>query len=156
MILLTAPLRIVLAVGTAFVTVFILRSQIKTGLRPGQYFVIGLVVATAMVHMLSGANNNLLFLNGAGYMVLLTGLYFLPLGPLSGYRPVVYLALIGYTIATIGLYFVIHPWGMHGGEPDRLGWLTKIIEVGLVALLVFDLVQMKTTLTHSPNLGNGD
>lgn len=150
MIFLDSNLRIILAIVAAAATIYALRTQIKNGLRPLHYAIIGLTVITATIHMLSGANDNLLFLNGLGYMLLLTGLYFVPLGTHSTPRKLIYAAFILYTLVTIGLYFVEHPWGMPGGEVDMLGWLTKIVEVLLIGLVGLDFSQTSRSQATIP------
>ncbi len=150
MIFLDSNLRIILAIVAAAATIYALRTQIKSGLRPLHFAIIGLTVITAVIHMLSGASDNLLFLNGLGYMLLLTGLYFVPLGTHSIPRKLLYATFILYTLVTIGLYFVEHPWGMPGGEIDMLGWLTKIVEVVLIGLVGFDFIQTNRSQATIP------
>ncbi|MCB0212474.1 MAG: hypothetical protein KDJ52_24235 [Anaerolineae bacterium] len=128
-------LSIIVAIGV----VYVLRSQIKDGLRSLQYGVIGLVTFTAFVHLISGANDYILFLNGMGYMALLLVLYFVPLAELARYRPWLYGALIAYTVVTIVLYFEVHPWGLQVRSLDMLGWVTKGVEVILIGALLLDL-----------------
>lgn len=135
---LTTTIRLVISLLAAGGTVYVLWSQIKERLDGLHLTIIGLTVLMAMLHMLSGANDLLLYLNGAGYMALLTALYFLPLGALEPQRKWLYGLLIGYTLLTIGLYFAAHPWGMHAGEFDLLGWTTKLVEMGLVLGLLVD------------------
>jgi cobalt/nickel transport system ATP-binding protein len=154
-LVLTDTLRIVLSLAAAGGTIYILWSKLKRALRTIQFVVIGLVVTTALLHFLSGANDNLLFLNGLGYMGLLTALYFLPLGPLSSHRAWVYGVLGGYTLLTLVLYFVVHPWGMHAGEIDGLGWFTKFVEVLLLAALGIDFKQSLQPGASSAELTTG-
>ena len=142
-ILLTTNIRLILSVVVTIAVVYVLRSHIKDGLRSLQYGVIGLVTFTAFVHLISGANDYILFLNGMGYMALLLALYFVPLGNLARYQPWLYVAVIAYTVVTIVLYFVVHPWGLHAGTPDVLGWVTKVVEVVLIGALLIDLQQSR-------------
>ena len=87
--------------------------------------IIGLTVATAVIHIVIGGA--LFILNGLGYLGLL-GLMYLPLPALDSARPV----LIVYTIVTIIGYFVMNP------DPfgSVLGLIDKAIELALVILLV--------------------
>jgi len=102
-----------------------------------QYGIIGLTVATAIIHLIVGVatfpNGGWLFvLNGIGYAALIAGLYFLP--QLAGQRATVRWVLIGFTAVTIILYFVFN-W------PDiwsPMGILDKIIELVLIVLLWMD------------------
>lgn len=139
--ILTTNMRLALSIVVVVVTVYVLRAQIKDGLRPLQYVVIGLITFTAFVHLISGVNDYILFLNGMGYMALLLALYFVPLGNFARYHALIYGIIIGYTFITIILYFVIHPWGMRGESLDVLGWVTKIEEVILIGALLLDMQQ---------------
>lgn len=153
-LLLTTNVRIILSIVTAVVTLFVLWSHLKVRLRRPQYGVIGLVVLTATLHMLSGANDTILFINGVGYMGLLTVLYFAPLGRFARYRPLLYWVFIGYTGVTIVLYFVVHPWRMVAGSVDTVGWLTKAVEIVLIGLLLVDLIQSRHPQI-SPSVNSG-
>jgi len=84
---------------------------------------------TAIVHLSFGIP--LFILNGLGYLGLLVLLY-APLAVLQRFRPAVRIALIGYTLLTIVLYFVMGP------PFTAVGLLTKAVEAVLVALLVVE------------------
>lgn len=142
-VILTTNIRLLLSVVVAVAVVYVLRTQVKDGLRPLQYGVVGLVTFTAFIHLISGANDYILFLNGMGYMALLLALYFVPWGRLARYRLWFYGAFIAYTVVTIVLYFVVHPWGLQAGLPDRLGWITKGAEIALIGALLLDLYQAR-------------
>lgn len=144
--ILTTNLRLILSTVVAVATVLVLRSQIKEDLRPLQYGIIGLVTFTAFVHLISGANDYILILNGMGYMALLLALYFVPWGSPARYQAWLYGVFIAYTVVTIVLYFVVHPWGLQAGSPDILGWITKVGEVILIGALLLDLQQQSITI----------
>jgi len=99
-----------------------------------QYGIIGLTIATAIIHLIVGVinfpNGGILFvLNGIGYAALIAGLYFVP--QLADRRSMVRWVLIGFTAVTFILYFVFN-W------PDiwsPMGILDKIIELVLIVLL---------------------
>ncbi len=135
---LTTTLRILLSLAATAAVLYFMGTKLRARLNKVQYGLIGLTMLTATIHMLSGATEYLLYLNGVGYLVLLTWLYFAPLGPLEPYRPWLYAILAIYTMITIISYFVIHPWAMHADSLDRLGMFTKIVEIGLLGLLVVD------------------
>ncbi len=134
-IALTGTLRVALALAAAAGVLYFLWINLKWRLRGVQYGIIGLVVLTATVHMLSGANDYLLYLNGVGFLVLLTLLYFVPLGPLEPYRRWLYGIVAAYTGVTIAGYFIIHPWGI---PSDTLGIFTKATEIILLGLLAIE------------------
>jgi hypothetical protein len=98
--------------------------------------IVALTAATAYIHLTLGG---LLFLlNGLGYagfivLILLAATAPHPLIARFDWFPRV--ALIGYTATTIGGYLVIGPY-------FSLGWLTKGIEVALVALVVVDVFRV--------------
>ena len=91
----------------------------------------GIILATlitAVIHLALGIP--LFILNGLGYLVLLVLLY-APLPALARFQPMVRYVLIGYTVLTIILYFVMAPL-------MALGLITKAVEVVLVILLVIE------------------
>ena len=112
-----------------------MEKSVQLGLK--QYGLIGLTVATAIIHLFIGVTNlpngGVLFvLNGIGYLALVAGLYFVP--QLAGQRSMVRWVLIGFAALTIILYFVINddPLG------SILGLITKVIELVLIVLLWID------------------
>jgi hypothetical protein len=90
--------------------------------------VVGLALATAYIHATLGGV--LFTLNAIGYTVL--ALAVVVPGPLARYRWLVRLAMIGFTVATIGGWLAF-------GARFPLAYLDKGIEVGLVLALVIDL-----------------
>ncbi|MCB9009313.1 MAG: hypothetical protein H6656_18475 [Ardenticatenaceae bacterium] len=96
--------------------------------------IVGLTVATAVIHLILGIQfgNVLFILNFLGYLALVAGLYFLP--QLASQQAMLRWALVGYTALTIILYFVMNPDAFTSG----LGLVTKAIEVILIILLVMD------------------
>jgi hypothetical protein len=94
---------------------------------------------------LVGLNEVILLLNGLGYLALITATYLLP--QFKAFRGKLLWVILGYTIVTIVLYFVSHPWAYDHGSLDRLGVATKAVEVALVGLLFVDLWQSRQTTT---------
>jgi hypothetical protein len=90
--------------------------------------IVSLTLATAAIHASLGGY--LFLANAAGYLVLATGML-LP-GPFSRGRWLVRLALIGFTVATIGAWVLF-------GARFQLAYLDKAIEVALVALLLVEM-----------------
>lgn len=97
--------------------------------------VIMLTSASAWTHIALGMQIPfaLLVLNGVGYIVLLTGHYFVP--QLAPYRNQTRDALIAYTGTTIVGYFATCSIA---GLIGPVGILNKLIEVGLIGALWFD------------------
>lgn len=111
----------------------------KASLSSRQWVVVGLAVATAVIHLVlglgvvgGGGASPLFILNGVGYLALIVALYFLP--QLAAQRGLVRWALIGYTAVTIILYFVFN-WPDIWGP---VGLLDKGIELVLIILLWLD------------------
>ena len=100
-----------------------------------QKAIVGLTVATALIHIvlgfISGGTFLIIFLlNGVGYLGLLAALYFLP--QMAGQRSMVRWALLAFTAVTFVLYFVFN-W------PDiwaPMGIVDKLIELVLIILLL--------------------
>lgn len=99
-----------------------------------QKAIVGLTVATALIHIvlgiMSGGTFLIIFLlNGLGYLALLAGLYFLP--QFAAQRSMVRWALLAFTAVTFILYFAFN-W------PDvwsPMGLVDKAIELILIILL---------------------
>lgn len=90
--------------------------------------IVGLTLATAWIHYSLGGQ--LFLLNAAGYLTLALAMV-LP-GPLARARWLPRLALLAFTLTTIGAWFAF-------GARFQLAYLDKAIEVGLVLLLVVEL-----------------
>ncbi len=100
------------------------------------YIISALTLATAVIHLILGFqfNDTLFLLNGAGYIVLLAALYFIP-ALSDSMRNLVRWAFILYTAVTIVLFFVFN-----GADAFNsiMGLITKVIEVALVVFLWLD------------------
>jgi uncharacterized membrane protein YeiH len=106
-------------------------NQSRFGLLQVSILVLGL--ATAAIHgillnIMMGGLDLLFTLNGIGFLVLIAA-YFLP--QFSQYRNLVRWALILFTAVTI------LAWVFKGAR-ETLGYVTKLIEVGLIAALLLD------------------
>lgn len=106
----------------------------KAALSSRQWAIVGLTVATAVIHLLLGfgATDVLFILNGLGYLVLVVCLYFVP--QLAAQRSLIRWALLGFTAVTFILYFAFN-WPEIWGP---LGLATKAIELALIILLWLD------------------
>jgi hypothetical protein len=98
--------------------------------------IVALTAATAYIHLTLGG---LLFLlNGLGYAGLIVLIVLAATAPhplIARFDWFPRVALIGYTATTIGGYLVMGPY-------FTLGWLTKGIEVALIALVVVDVFRV--------------
>ncbi len=94
-----------------------------------------LVLATALIHfylnIVMGKVDILFTLNGLGYLGL-GALYLLPWQFLQPYRGGIQAALIAFTLLTIVLWIFL-------GQPyTTIGYIDKLIEIGLVFILIID------------------
>lgn len=98
-----------------------------------QLAIIGLTVATAVIHFSLLFPDVLFILNGLGYLGLMAALYFIP--QFIPYRKWVRWAFIGFTALTVILYFL-----MNGSDAfsNPLGLITKAIEIALIVLLFME------------------
>jgi len=97
--------------------------------------IIILALATAFIHlylavemMTSGQGGFMFVLNGLGYLALL-GALFLPIPFLAGYRPLIRIVFIIYTVITILAWAAV-------GMRTPIGFIDKVVEVALVVLLL--------------------
>ena len=107
------------------------------------YVILLLTLITAFIHLYLAfrfpTGPDLIFiLNGLGYIGLVTLLY-LPFPALDGARGVVRGVLMGYTALTIGLWVVMGAGSpLTGTPPNPIAYITKVIELALLALLWLD------------------
>ena len=101
-------------------------------LTPIRYAIMAAALFTAIVHLVLG--DLLTLLNGLGYLVLLAA-FLLP--ALAERRELLRWVLIGYTAITIAAFFIVHADG--SWQADGLGLMTKVVEVILILLLLFEL-----------------
>lgn len=101
------------------------------GLGMKQYAIILLTLVTAFIHFSLLFPDVIFILNGLGYLILLAAMY-LPLPYARDNRGLVRWAFIGFTAVTILAWIAIGDKSWPGGA---LGYLTKVIELVLIALL---------------------
>jgi hypothetical protein len=104
-------------------------AQSKIQLGSLQIGIILLTIATALVHLWLGISDfdPMFLLNGMGYLAILGALY-LPIPPLSIYRPIIRWALIAFVVVTILGWLAI-------GLRIPLAYIDKVGEVILIGLL---------------------
>lgn len=112
------------------------QAKSTTGERIGllQIGIIILGLITAAVHISLLFPDPLFILNGLGYLTLLAA-YFLPIPFLQQNHSLVRWAFIGFTLITILAWVAI---GDKSWPEGALGYITKGVEVVLVALLLSD------------------
>jgi len=105
-----------------------------------QVAVIGLTVATALIHLylafqFPASPDPVFTLNGLGYLGLLALLYW-PLPQLTPYRHWIRWVLIGYTALTLVLWLFIGAGSpLTDTPPSPIAYLDKVIELVLLVLL---------------------
>lgn len=92
--------------------------------------VVLLTLGTAIIHLQLNFPDVVFILNGLGYLALLAALY-LPLPQLDGYRRLARWGLVGFAALTILLWVLF-------GARTPIGYVDKLIEVALIALLLLD------------------
>lgn len=99
-----------------------------------QKAIVGLTLLTGVIHLVLGIqfSDALFILNFLGYFALVIALYFLP--QLAGQRSLIQWGLIGYTLLTVILYFVMSSNPLSSVP----GLITKAIEIILIILLFLD------------------
>jgi hypothetical protein len=103
------------------------RASSETILRVG---IVLLTLATALIHLQLAFPDPAFILNGLGYLTLLAALY-LPVGWVERYRHLVRWVLVGYTALSILLWIFL-------GARTPIGYIDKVIEISLIALLLLD------------------
>ena len=93
--------------------------------------IVALTLATAAVHIVLAIPLAMIgfYLNGVGYVALVTALY---LPSLTPYRRPLRWLLMGYTALTIIL------WALIGRPYTTIGYIDKVIELALLVLLWID------------------
>jgi|GEM_PF-3321748 len=108
------------------------------------YGIIILLVTTGVIHILyTLLDDLLLFVNGVGYLGL-TVLYLLPITGRQPYKRLLNGVTIVYTLITIIGYVVVHI----GGHFDKIGIITKAVEVALVGLVVVYMFRKQKMATQ--------
>jgi hypothetical protein len=124
------------------------RASMKIGsvtFTPVQIGITILTWITAVIHLTLG--QPMFILNGLGYLALWAALY-LPIKFLQPWHRLIHWAFIGYTLLTIILYFVFHADG--SWQSDGLGMFTKVVEVILLLLLIYDAMSSRAEEPGSP------
>lgn len=106
-------------------------NTVKLG--PIQIGIILLTAATAIIHLVLGIPNGLIMfiLNGIGYLALVAALY---LPQFKRYNTWVRWALIAFTAVTIIGWIAV-------GSRNAIGYIDKVIEIALIALLIIEMRQ---------------
>lgn len=99
-----------------------------------QIGIIILTLATALIHFSLLFPDPMFILNGLGYLTLLAA-FFLPIDFLKDRHNLIRWLFIAFTAVTILGWIAIGDKSWPGGA---LGYITKLIEIGLIGLLVVD------------------
>src|SRR6185436_2507946 len=103
------------------------------------YGIILSTLATAFLHLslYPKLGFDPIFLNGFGYLALL-GAYFLPIPFFQDKHQLVWWALVGYTLLTIVLWFILGDKHFVAGTTSAIGYYAKAAEVLLLIFLWLD------------------
>ena len=102
---------------------------------------VGIVVftlATALIHLQLAFPDSAFILNGFGYLALLAALY-LPLPRVARYRNILRWVLVGYAALSILLWIFL-------GARTLIGYIDKAIEISLIALLLLEARNARSSL----------
>lgn len=102
----------------------------QSGMNLRQMLIVLLALTTAAIHFSLLFPDVMFILNALGFVSFAAAM-FLPLPVIKDRRKLVRWGFIGYTLLTILLWVFI-------GERSTLGYITKGVEVALVALLWFE------------------
>ena len=104
-----------------------------------QFGIILANLATALLHLslYPKLGFDPIFLNGFGYLALL-GAYFLPIPFFQDKHQLVWWALVGYTLLTIVLWFILGDKHFVAGTTSAIGYYAKAAEVVLLVFLWLD------------------
>ncbi|HWQ14827.1 MAG TPA: hypothetical protein VNL77_18655 [Roseiflexaceae bacterium] len=109
----------------------------QTRIGPLQLGIIALTLATALVHIVLAIPESLVmfYLNGVGYIALVTALY---LPQLRAYRRLTRYALMAFAAVTV------LGWAVFGAR-NMVAYVDKLIELTLIGLLVVEMRRERGT-----------
>ena len=111
------------------------RTTGETTLRVG---IVVLTLATALIHLQLAFPDPAFILNGLGYLALLAALY-LPHPRVARYRNLLRWILVGYAALSILLWIFL-------GARTPIGYIDKAIEISLIALLLLEARNARSSL----------
>ncbi len=137
--ILSGKVSLAVSAGLAGLTLGIIWQRVGSYLSWLHYGLIGLVIITAVVHLIEGTAEFILLLNGLGYLALL-GALFLPVDFLTPYRQTLKWGLLGYTLLTFVLYFVTHFSKLATNSSfDYSALIIKAVEMIIILILLVAL-----------------
>ena len=121
----------------ASIVAFFMISKIsKFSLNGEDKLAFSLVVFTIMVHAILGIDDLKLLAGAAGFFAFGVAFYVFEIGFVEKNKTIFSYLLIIYTLAIIIFYLYQHPDLTKDGSYDLVGILTKISEIGIIALTV--------------------
>ena len=118
------------------VAYFMISKISKFSLNGEDKLAFSLVVFTIMVHAILGIDDLKLLAGAAGFFAFGVAFYVLEIGFVEKNKTIFSYLLIIYTLAIIIFYLYQHPDLTKDGSYDLVGILTKISEIGIIALTV--------------------
>jgi len=116
------------------VAYFMISKISKFSLNGEDKLAFSLVVFTIMVHAILGIDDLKLLAGAAGFFAFGVAFYVLKIGFVEKNKTIFSYLLIIYTLAIIIFYLYQHPDLTKDGSYDLVGILTKISEIGIIAL----------------------
>ena len=127
---------IVISLISSLITYFLIPKISKFELSNEQRLVSSLIMFTVVVHAILGIDDLKLLAGAAGFLGLGVIFFVLEIPTVENNRKYLSYLFIVYTLSIVIFYVYLHPDLMKEGSYDLVGILTKISEIGIIALTV--------------------
>ena len=121
---------------SSLITYFLIPKISKFKLSNEQRLVSSLIMFTVVVHAILGIDDLKLLAGAAGFLGFGVIFFVLEIPTVENNRKYLSYLFIVYTLSIVIFYVYLHPDLMKEGSYDLVGILTKISEIGIIALTV--------------------
>ena len=121
---------------SSLITYFLIPKISKFELSNEQRLVSSLIMFTVVVHAILGIDDLKLLAGAAGFLGFGVIFFVLEIPTVENNRKYLSYLFIVYTLSIVIFYVYLHPDLMKEGSYDLVGILTKISEIGIIALTV--------------------
>ena len=121
---------------SSLITYFLIPKISKFELSNEQRLVSSLIMYTVVVHAILGIDDLKLLAGAAGFLGFGVIFFVLEIPTVENNRKYLSYLFIVYTLSIVIFYVYLHPDLMKEGSYDLVGILTKISEIGIIALTV--------------------
>ena len=121
---------------SSLITYFLIPKISKFELSNEQRIVSSLIMFTVVVHAILGIDDLKLLAGAAGFLGFGVIFFVLEIPTVENNRKYLSYLFIVYTLSIVIFYVYLHPDLMKEGSYDLVGILTKISEIGIIALTV--------------------